>query len=266
MHDPYLLPRGPHGCLLLHGFSGSPGEMRGLADHLAQQGFSVLAVRLAGHGGSPDELAAATRNDWLDSAEAGLHQLRERCPQVSIIGFSMGGALAILLAGKHQLARLVTLSTPLMLQGDWRLNALGVVRHFVPWYYMLEKANFDDPVARAEFSKLYPDRDLSDKTVQDALRKEARLSVGAIDELRRLLATARANLSAVRVPTLVMHGRNDMVAPLVSAELIMSNISSPQKELVWWDDTGHQMLVSGPYHEKIYRRVGEFLDPKGLRL
>jgi carboxylesterase len=233
--------------------------MRGLADHLAKQGFTVLAVRLAGHGGSPDELAAATRTDWLASAEDGLAQLRARCATISLVGFSMGGALAILLAGKHKVANLVTVATPLMLQGDWRLNALAVVRHFVPWYYMLEKANFADPGLREEFGKLYPDLDLSDTTVQATLRREARLSVGAIDELRMLLANARASLSAVRVPTLVMHGRNDVVAPPISAELIIGGINSPRKELTWWDNTGHQMLVSGPHLKDVYRRVARFV-------
>jgi carboxylesterase len=260
MHDPYLFPRGPHGCLLIHGFSGSPAEMRGLGEHLAERGLTVLAMRVAGHGGSPDELAAASRADWLASAEAGLRSLRERCARVSLVGFSMGGALALLLASRQPVERLVTLSTPLMLQGDWRLGLLSLVRHVVPWYYVLEKANFDDPLARDEFSKLYPGLDLSDRQVQDKLRREARISVGALDELRLLLSAARAALPSVSAPALVMHGRSDAVAPLVSARLIAAGLASPRKELIWWDDTGHQMLISGPHRERIYQRVGDFLS------
>ncbi len=260
MHDPYLFSRGPHGCLLIHGFSGSPTEMRGLGEHLAARGLTVLGMRVAGHGGNPDELAAATRADWLASVETNLRYLRERCARVSLVGFSMGGALALLLASQQPVDQLVLLSTPLMLQGDWRLGMLAVVRYLVPWYYMLEKANFDDPLAREEFTKLYPDFDLSDPLAQNRLRREARLSVAAIDELRRLLNAARTALPSVSAPALVMHGRNDMVAPLVSARLIAAGLASPRKDLILWDDTGHQMLVSGPHRKLIYRRVGDFLS------
>ncbi|HYP19346.1 MAG TPA: carboxylesterase, partial [Chloroflexia bacterium] len=61
----------PIGCLLVHGFSGSPPEMRGLGTFLAEQGARVEGVRLAGHGTEPEELKGLTWGDWLSSAEDG---------------------------------------------------------------------------------------------------------------------------------------------------------------------------------------------------
>ena len=47
--EPFFLPGGKTGCLVVHGFTGTPLEMRGLGDFLHQQGHTILGVRLAGH-------------------------------------------------------------------------------------------------------------------------------------------------------------------------------------------------------------------------
>jgi len=39
--NPFFLAGGPTGCLLIHGFSGSPPEMRSMEECLAQQGLTV---------------------------------------------------------------------------------------------------------------------------------------------------------------------------------------------------------------------------------
>jgi carboxylesterase len=259
MSEPFLLQGGDHGCLLVHGFTGGPGEMRGLGEHLAGRGHTVFGVRLAGHGGSPDELAAVHWRDWLADAAAGLAYLRGRCARVSLVGFSLGGALSILLAAQEPLDHLVLLATPLRLQGDWRVNLLALMRHTVPWFYPFERADFSAPAVRAQVLARQPDADLDDPAVQAYLRRQVRISTGAIDELRLTLAAARAALPRVRAPALVMHGRDDDTAPLDSAETIVARIGSSRKELLWWEQTGHQMLVEGPHRQAIYGRVGAFL-------
>src|SRR5438477_1125659 len=80
-------------CLLIHGFSGSPPEMRWLGSYLAERGVRVEGVRLAGHGTRPEELSHLTWRDWLRSASEGLERLSRNGRQVAIIGFSMGGLL-----------------------------------------------------------------------------------------------------------------------------------------------------------------------------
>src|SRR5436309_331310 len=58
MVDAFSLPGSrPLGCLLVHGFTGTPEEMRPLGEALAARGFPVHAVRLAGHGTDVAELA-----------------------------------------------------------------------------------------------------------------------------------------------------------------------------------------------------------------
>jgi len=48
------------GVLVIHGFTGSPGSMRDLAQFYADQGFTVALPRLAGHGTTPEDLETAS--------------------------------------------------------------------------------------------------------------------------------------------------------------------------------------------------------------
>lgn len=246
------------GCLLIHGFAGIPSEMRGLGDYLAAQGYTVLGVRLAGHGGSPEDLQATRWQDWLASAEAGLTELRQHCDRIVVIGFSMGGALALLLAHNHTFARLVLLATPLQIKGDWRLNFLWAVRYAIPWYYPLEKADFNKPFVQQRVREFAPDADLSDPAVQENIRRSVKISVRAVLELQRLLRRARAVVPQVTIPTLVMHGRNDDTSPLASAEELVRRLGSQEKRLIWWEQTGHHMMV-GPHREAIFAQVAAFV-------
>ena len=44
--EPFYFPGNSTGCLLIHGFTGAPMEMRPLGDFLAEKGYSVLGIRL----------------------------------------------------------------------------------------------------------------------------------------------------------------------------------------------------------------------------
>src|SRR5204863_8879825 len=70
-----FLRGGPRGVLCLHGFTGTPFEVRPLAEALAVRGFTVAAPALAGHCGTIAELTATRWPDWLTSAEAALDRL-----------------------------------------------------------------------------------------------------------------------------------------------------------------------------------------------
>src|SRR6476469_3635383 len=95
--EPFTLcpPDAPVACLLIHGFTGSPPEMRWLGTYLAERGVHVNGVRLAGHGTRPEELNDLTWRDWLRSASEGLEKLKRNGRKVVIIGFSMGGLLGM---------------------------------------------------------------------------------------------------------------------------------------------------------------------------
>jgi carboxylesterase len=142
------------------------------------------------------------------------------CERVVVVGFSLGGVLGLRLTQRRPVVGLVTMGSR-VLGGDWRFTLSPLLRYIYAWR---------DP------------------------------SIKPLAELRALIGQVRPILPAVRVPALVMHGRDDTVIRQDNAEAIIAKIGSLQKQLVWWDDTGHQMLVEGPHRLEVYARIAAFVE------
>jgi carboxylesterase len=89
------------GALVLHGFTGNPGSMRGVAEAFAAAGFHVEMPLLPGHGTSVDDMLPTRWTDWAGEAEAAYQRLRDRVSDIVVCGLSMGGALALRVGADH---------------------------------------------------------------------------------------------------------------------------------------------------------------------
>ena len=96
---------------MLHGFTGNPGSMRGVAEALADAGYHVEMPLLPGHGTSVAEMLPTRWADWAGAAEAAYQQLAQRAERVVVVGLSMGGALTLRLGADHpEIAGLVCIN------------------------------------------------------------------------------------------------------------------------------------------------------------
>ena len=95
--------------LLLHGFTGSPWEVRPLGESLAARGFHVHAPRLPGHGVTPEDMLHVSADDWKQAAFKAFDAL-EGFEQVFVAGLSMGGLLSVLIAAERQVGRIVLMA------------------------------------------------------------------------------------------------------------------------------------------------------------
>jgi carboxylesterase len=109
--EPWSVDGGPTGALVLHGFTGNPGSMRGVAEALAAAGFTVDLPLLPGHGTKVDDMIPTGWDDWLAHAETRYQDLARRCDQMVVVGLSMGGALTAWLGSEHaEIAGLVCIN------------------------------------------------------------------------------------------------------------------------------------------------------------
>jgi len=92
---------GPRGALVIHGFTGHPGSMRGLAEAFAAAGFHVEMPLLPGHGTSVDDMVPTRWADWAGEAEAAYQRLAARADRIVVAGLSMGGALTLRVGADH---------------------------------------------------------------------------------------------------------------------------------------------------------------------
>ncbi len=96
--EPFSASGGAHGALVVHGFTGSPQSMRGLAEAFAAAGHTVELPRLPGHGTAIEDMLTTSWEDWTATVQAAYRDLAARCDQVVVAGLSMGGTLAVWLA------------------------------------------------------------------------------------------------------------------------------------------------------------------------
>jgi carboxylesterase len=99
--EPWSVDGGPAGALCLHGFTGNPTSMRGVAEAFAAAGFSVELPRLPGHGTSVEDMMTTSWADWTAEVEAAYERLASRTDKVVVAGLSMGGSLTLWTALQH---------------------------------------------------------------------------------------------------------------------------------------------------------------------
>ncbi len=237
--EPFFFPGGPTACLLVHGFTGTPKEMRGMGEFLAGQGHTVLGIRLAGHATSRADLVRTRWADWLASVEDGLQLLKNGYSQVYLIGLSMGGALALLGAARYTVTGVIAMSTPYSLAEDWRLPYLRLISHFMP---DIQKGppDWQDPqVAHNHVSyPTYPTRSTA--------------------ELVDLLAAMRAALPQMQVPALLMQSKTDTTIPSHSMTTIYAQLGSNQKEMLWIENSGH-VITREPKKLTVFHAANDFI-------
>ena len=97
--------------LLIHGYAGTPYEMSWLAKQLNDAGYNVAAPRLPGHGTCKRDFLISTWKDWLRCVcDMYIDLSAQYEGGVYVVGHSMGGLLATILAQYFDVQRLVLLA------------------------------------------------------------------------------------------------------------------------------------------------------------
>jgi carboxylesterase len=223
---PWTLGEGRRGVLLIHGFAGTPPELRRLGEHLAANGYRCRGAALAGHGSTPEALEVTTRQEWIASAQAELDALARESDEVMLAGQSMGGTIALHLAATDlRVAAVATLAAPVWLSGPARW-ALPVARRVMRWH------------------RPGDDVDLYDLAAIDELYSHGLRPMRSIHEFVRLLHDVRDELVAIRAPVLVLHGGRDRtIDPANAAEIARRLVNSRQVRHQSFPRSGHGMSV-----------------------
>jgi carboxylesterase len=218
-------------CLLVHGFTGSPYEMRPLGERLAGAGWLAAAPALAGHATDPDDLDRTGWRDWVGTADAALTALKARCPSVSVVGLSMGGLVAAELAAARpaDVDAVAILAAPLWLSG--RNGMFVTAARFTPLARVLpsvRKTVEKDPRLAAIRAR-NPSYD----------RVPTRAAAAFWDFMWRM----RRRLRDVRAPALVVYSRADADVPFVNAALVARALGSRDLRRVTLDGSAHLMTL-----------------------
>ena len=118
--------------VLVHGFTGSPAELRLLAHALHAQGFGVEAPLLAGHGTRLDDLMEIEPRQWLEQIDALVVRLRKQGQRVVVAGLSLGSILALQAGLRHRDVEAVMAYSPPIISGDPRALIAPLLARVLP--------------------------------------------------------------------------------------------------------------------------------------
>ncbi len=207
-------------AVLLHGLTGTPYEVRTFGMALHEAGYSAHAPLLAGHG-SVTKLEGTTWLDWYESAREALHTVSE---PALLLGFSMGGLLALRLCAQEpeRVAGVIAISVPLALPSWQRIAISGLARlRLTPGIGALvgtlpKHAGVDVRMRRA--AEHSPSLD--------------RFPYPALAELVALQRDVHELLPAVRAPMLLLHGKLDHTASVDDAQRLSQRVGSASVQTV----------------------------------
>lgn len=237
--EPFFFPGDRTGCLLIHGFTGTPKEMRWLGEYLSEQGFTVLGIRLPGHATQPDDMIRTRWWDWLAAVEDGVHLLQNYSDHVFLIGLSMGSALALTMAARMHVAGVVAMSTPYDVAAGWRKHYLRPISVFHPAVPKHHYGITNSTSGKEQVSySFYPTRSLA--------------------ELVDLLAEMRKSLPRIENPVLLMQGQMDQTVTTENFRVIFDALTIQEKHMVLLENSGH-ILPRDEDRFKVYQEITDFI-------
>lgn len=279
--EPFYFSGNRIGCLLIHGFSGSPSEMRILGERLAEFGWTVHGILLSGHGTTPEQMAKTRWEDWAKDAEAGVGELRKTCDTVIGVGLSMGGLLTLHLATLGLIDGIVTMNAPMVL-ADRRTRYIQLIRPFLQYVnkpkshsttfasasVALENQLSSSVISAPSISNTSPTptRTLTSKLIDSEIEVAPilerfvyeRIPVDGLISLNRGIREVRSKLSAIKCPALLMQSRKDYTVNPISVEIIQRQIEHVKPVVHYWEKSGH-ILTLGREREEVALKVHEFL-------
>jgi carboxylesterase len=235
--EPFSADGGPGGALVVHGFTGSPHSVRGIAAALADAGLAVEAPLLPGHGTRIEDLMATGWEDWRQAVSAAWERLTARCRRAVVFGLSMGGSLVLSLAAERSDVAGVAVVNPFVdpPAGSFRELLRG----------LLTEGHDTIPGIGGDINA--PDgREVGYPGTP----------IGPLLSLSEALEELLPRLAGITCPALIMTSRVDNVVPPVSSDILAEQVSGPVERVL----LEHSLHVATLDHdrEEVERRTVAF--------
>jgi carboxylesterase len=222
----------PPSCLVLHGLGGNRFELAPLIDALERAGCPIRAPVLPGHEVLGPIMPASTWPEWIEAAEASFDELVALGRPVVVVGFSTGGTLALLLATRRPVSRLVLLAPFLAIK-------FGGLIPFHPAIVLRPISQFLPNLPR----RPAPVRDPEARRRIDSLVRFETFSLRATVSALELIDLVKPLVPTIRAPTLILQGRLDTVVDPLGAAWLALHLGSTVKQWLEFPRSDHLLAL-----------------------
>ncbi|MDG2014242.1 MAG: alpha/beta fold hydrolase [Pirellulaceae bacterium] len=250
--ESFTIPGNDTALLLVHGFNDTPQTFAPMIQPFCDQGYTVTGVRLPGFGVAVDQMHSCSCEDWVQTVEDRVQELTQSGKRVYLVGHSLGGAVCLAVmrrapeyvAGAALLAPAIDVSnqrSPIFPTRFWRKlgNSLLIFSNVYQSPY--DRNDCRDPEHRnPDYKSPFSTRNIVDQTFL-------------------LMDDNQSAAESIRTPLFMVLSRNDQVTDWSRAENYFSRLGSVDKELVFYDDSGHALTVDVD-REEIAKDIIQFVQ------
>ncbi|MGP4073534.1 alpha/beta hydrolase [Piscibacillus sp. B03] len=234
---PFTYEAGSQAILLLHGFTGTTADVRKLGRYLHKKGYTVHAPLYQGHGVGPEALIQTGPVNWWQDAVEGYRYLESNgYDNIIVAGVSMGGVFALKMAVELPVAAVVSMSSPMQAKSIEDLSKR--IYNYAENYKKVEGKSIEVIEEELHDFRLKPKPFLTD--------------------LQQFIIEVSGKLDSIQVPTYVLQGLKDESLYLKSAEKIYQKVNTHNKQLKWYENSGH-IMTTGPEREQIFEDISQMI-------
>ncbi|MFX3674897.1 MAG: alpha/beta hydrolase [Paenisporosarcina sp.] len=210
------------GMLCIHGFTGGPYEVRPFVEFIeSKTDWVVKTPTLPGHGPTLS-LKNLKAENWMMEAEQALRLLQKEVDRVVIVGFSMGGLIALYLSLRYKIDQIVLLSAAAKyISGGQLLNDVKEI--------MADA--IQGKISTNTFYHLYE-------------YKLTHTPFKATIEFLRIVKMVEPYYASITTPVCIVQGKKDGIVPFGTAEYLYDQLGSSEKLLVISEGGKHHICYS----------------------
>lgn len=261
-------PKNPtkNGILLIHGLYDSPYSLRAIGRYFCERGFLVRSVLLPGNGTVPGDLTHVHYQDWIKATQYGVDSFRNEVEEVYLLGFSLGGALAIHYAILHpnSIKKLFLFAPALKsrrIEAGFLIRVyqlLSYVDKSYCWYQVVKQssyARYECYPTNAAYQAYELMKETRKLTLKNTLEMPIFMALSADDEsidVKTVLDFFRAQKNPDNTLLLYTNAETDAK----ESKIIYRKSAFPHERII---DLAHTSLINPP-EDVHYGKNGEFKD------
>ncbi len=231
------------GVLLIHGWTTTPYEMRRLGKYLNENGYTVFAPLLKGHGTVPRDLENVKWEEWLQDVKKAYQELEQKCDKIYVGGTSIGSCLSVMMdKGYPKTAGFLLMATPYKV----RFESIAF-----PLIKILKKIkNYN--------KKFYPPTFGGNNTVTRLISYQSYSMTSALEAVK-LIKESRKSIPSITKPCFIIQSSSDHIVSKRSGREIYDRVQSRVKKLKYVKRAYHT-FISDIKNEHVFEDILNFLD------